>query len=402
MQEILVLGGGYAGLKTVRNLQKQSGDFHITLVDRNDYHYEATELHEVAAGSQPKEKILFPIVEVINTNKVTFLQDEVSEIDTAGQTVTLKKNGTLSYDYVVVALGFCSETFGIVGAKENALQMVDIDTAEAIHQHIIRTMQKYRETKDKSYLRLLICGAGFTGIELAGAFVDERKEYAEIAGVNPEEIEIICVEAATRILPMFNDELANYGVGLLEKLNVNLMLGSMIKEIKPGEVVYATGQDCSELKSILAETIIWTSGVSGSPIIGKSGFSQRRGRVTVTASLNVLGNENVYVIGDVSAFMDSNTNKPFPTTAQIATRMGAHVAINLAHQLKGQKTEDFSYQPQGTVASVGNSHAFGVVGKMPLKAYPASVMKKTIMNKSLIDMGGLKELLAKGRFDLYH
>lgn len=402
MQEILVLGGGYAGLKTVRNLQKQSGDFHITLVDRNDYHYEATELHEVAAGSQPKEKILFPIVEVINTNKVTFLQDEVGEIDTAGQTVTLKKNGTLSYDYVVVALGFCSETFGIVGAKENALQMVDIDTAEAIHQHIIRTMQKYRETKDKSYLRLLICGAGFTGIELAGAFVDERKEYAEIAGVNPEEIEIICVEAATRILPMFNDELANYGVGLLEKLNVNLMLGSMIKEIKPGEVVYATGQDCSELKSILAETIIWTSGVSGSPIIGKSGFSQRRGRVTVTASLNVLGNENVYVIGDVSAFMDSNTNKPFPTTAQIATRMGAHVAINLAHQLKGQKTEDFSYQPQGTVASVGNSHAFGVVGKMPLKAYPASVMKKTIMNKSLIDMGGLKELLAKGRFDLYH
>ncbi len=402
MQEILVLGGGYAGLKTVRNLQKQSGDFHITLVDRNDYHYEATELHEVAAGSQPKEKILFPIVEVINTNKVTFLQDEVSEIDTAGQTVTLKKNGTLNYDYVVVALGFCSETFGIVGAKENALQMVDIDTAEAIHQHIIRTMQKYRETKDKSYLRLLICGAGFTGIELAGAFVDERKKYAEIAGVNPEEIEIICVEAATRILPMFDDELANYGVGLLEKLNVKLMLGSMIKEIKPGEVVYATGQDGSELKSILAETIIWTSGVSGSPIIGKSGFSQRRGRVTVTAALNVLNNENVYVIGDVSAFMDSNTNKPFPTTAQIATRMGAHVAINLAHQLKGQKTEDFSYQPQGTVASVGNSHAFGVVGKMPLKAYPASVMKKTIMNKSLIDMGGLKELLAKGRFDLYH
>lgn len=57
MKEILVLGAGYAGLKAVRNLQKQSGDFHITLVDMNDYHYEATELHEVAAGSQPKEKL---------------------------------------------------------------------------------------------------------------------------------------------------------------------------------------------------------------------------------------------------------------------------------------------------------------------------------------------------------
>ena len=66
MQEILVLGAGYAGLKTVRSLQKQAGDFHITLVDRNDYHYEATELHEVASGSQPKEKITFSIKEVID------------------------------------------------------------------------------------------------------------------------------------------------------------------------------------------------------------------------------------------------------------------------------------------------------------------------------------------------
>lgn len=72
MQEVLVLGAGYAGLKTVRQLQKQSGDFHITLVDRNDYHYEATELHEVASGSQPKDKITFPIADVINKDKVTF------------------------------------------------------------------------------------------------------------------------------------------------------------------------------------------------------------------------------------------------------------------------------------------------------------------------------------------
>ncbi|MCC9804717.1 NAD(P)/FAD-dependent oxidoreductase, partial [Streptococcus agalactiae] len=79
-----------------------------------------------------------------------------------------------------------------------------------------------------------------------------------------------------------------------------------------------------------------------------------------------------------------------------------HVAKNLLHQIKGEATEDFSYSPQGTVASVGNTHGLGVVGKTKIKKYPASVMKKIIMNKSLVDMGGLKELLAKGRFDLYH
>lgn len=402
MKEILVLGAGYAGLKAVRNLQKQSGDFHITLVDMNDYHYEATELHEVAAGSQPKEKITFPIRDVINTNKVNFMQDEVLRVDAENKTVTVKNNGELHYDYVVVALGFVSETFGIKGAMENALQMTNISQAEHIHNHIVNTMKLYRETKDENLLKLLVCGAGFTGIELAGAMVDERPKYAALAGVKPEQIEIICVEAATRILPMFDDELAQYGVNLIKDLGINLMLGSMIKEIKPGEVVYGTSKEDEELKSITAGTIIWTTGVSGSPVMGESGFDQRRGRVMVNSDLRDPKYDNVYVIGDVSAFMDTESGRPFPTTAQIATRMGAHVAKNLLHQIKGEATEDFSYSPQGTVASVGNTHGLGVVGKTKIKKYPASVMKKIIMNKSLVDMGGLKELLAKGRFDLYH
>lgn len=96
--------------------------------------------------------------------------------------------------------------------------MVDINTAENIHRHIIKMMEKYRETKDKNYLRILVCGAGFTGIELAGALTDEKKRYAEIAGVTADQIEIICIEAATRILPMFDDELANHGLELIKNL----------------------------------------------------------------------------------------------------------------------------------------------------------------------------------------
>lgn len=118
MQEVLVLGAGYAGLKAVRQLQKQKDDFHITLIDRNSYHYEATELHEVAAGSHSKEKISYPILDVINPDKVTFLQDEVVQVNREAQTVTMKENGTLTYDYLIVSLGFTSETFGIPRHKK--------------------------------------------------------------------------------------------------------------------------------------------------------------------------------------------------------------------------------------------------------------------------------------------
>ncbi|MGT2715313.1 NAD(P)/FAD-dependent oxidoreductase [Streptococcus respiraculi] len=402
MKEILVLGAGYAGLKAVRRLQKETGDFHITLVDRNPYHYEATELHEVAAGSHSKEKISFPIQEVVNSNRVTFIQDQALSVDRKEQTVNLKTKGTLRYDYLVVALGFTSETFGIKGAMENALQMVDIDTAGAIHQHIIQQMATYRATKDERHLRLLICGAGFTGIELAGAFVDERKRYADLAGVSPEKIEIVCVEAATSILPMFDDDLRNYALNLIDSLGIRLMTGCMIKEITPGQVLYATEQTGEELQAIEASTIVWTTGVSGSPVMAESGFEQRRGRVVIKPDLRDPDYDNVYIVGDVSAFMDPKTNRPYPTTAQIATQMGKHVATNLLHQLKGEALEPFVYHSQGTVASVGNTHGLGLAFNKKVKGYPASVIKKAIMNKSLLDMGGLKELMAHGRFDLYH
>ena len=180
------------------------------------------------------------------------------------------------------------------------------------------------------------------------------------------------------------------------------MLGCMIKEIKDGQVLYVTNPEDTEYQSLTAGTIVWTTGVSGSPVMAESGFDQRRGRVVVGADLRDPAHQDMYIIGDVAAFMDTASNRPFPTTAQIATRMGAHVAKNLARQLKGQAPVDFKFKSLGTVASVGNTHGLGESLGVTLKAYPASAAKKMIMNKSLLDIGGLKELMAKGRFDLYH
>lgn len=403
MKEVTILGAGYAGLRALRALQEKTGSFHVTLVDQNDYHYESTCLHEVAAGTQTRDKVTFPIKDVVK-GSTTFIQDRVEKIDTEKQEITLVKNKPLHYDYLVVSLGFRSETFGIPGAQEDALQMVNIETAEKIHQHILAMMNKYKETQDKKYLKLVVCGAGFTGIELVGSLVEARPRFAKIAGVEPEAIEIYCVEAAPSILPMFNDDLTNYCLAYLAQWKVQLMTGKPIKAIKPDTVVYQDGKEATDLAELHAATIIWTTGVSGSEVITESGFAERRGRVMVNEDLTDPNHANVYLIGDVSAVMDKSSNRPYPTTAQIATKMGAHAGENILRQLAGQATQPFTYQSQGSVASIGNTHAFGVVGKgsKPMKGYPASVVKKMIENKSLLELGGFKEVMAKGRFDLYH
>jgi len=400
-QQVVILGAGYAGLKTLRELQKGNQEIEITLVDRNSYHYEATDLHEVATGTQPATKICYNISDVVDKKLTNFIQGTVEKIDSASQKVYLANGQTIAYDYLVVALGFESESFGIPGVQEYALQMVDVKTAENIHEHIQAQMRQYKETKNEAYLKIVVCGAGFTGIELLGALVENKTKFAQLAGVTADKIQLYCVEAVTRLLPMFSEKLADYGVQLLKDWQIHLLLGKPIKEIKPDTVIYQSNE-AGDLAELSAKTIIWTTGVSGSHVVGDSGFEARRGRVMVQPDLTDPHHNNVYIIGDCSAVMDQTTNRPYPTTAQIALKMGAHAAKNIQAQMKGEATKPFRFQSQGSVCSVGNTHALGVVGKAEIKGYPASLMKKMIMNKSLFETGGVKEMMAKGRFDLYH
>ena len=113
---ILVLGAGYGGLSTVVNLQKSLGadDADIILINKNDYHYESTWLHEAAAGTIKPDEARYDISSVIKSEKVKFVKAEVTAIDVNGKVVTTNV-GSHTYDYLVISLGFEGETFGIPG-----------------------------------------------------------------------------------------------------------------------------------------------------------------------------------------------------------------------------------------------------------------------------------------------
>ncbi|WP_295731102.1 NAD(P)/FAD-dependent oxidoreductase [uncultured Limosilactobacillus sp.] len=406
MKKIVVLGAGYAGLKTVVALQKKiKGVADITLVDQNDYHYEATDLHEVASGNLPASKITYPIKDVLDPAVTTFVQDRVIKLNAADKTVELANHAPLNYDYCVMALGFVSENFGIKGATANSLPMANVDEAKAIHEHLVTVMKHYRQSQDVNDLKIIICGAGFTGIELAGALDDAKKRLAGIAGVNADDIQITLIDASNRLLPMFDEKLANYGVNLLNKLHIQIIKGALINEIQPGKVLYKKQGEADDaaLHEESANTIIWTTGVSGSPVVGESGLPQRRGRVMDTEHLTAPDDDQLYMVGDVAAVMPPDGKRPYPTTAQISLSMANYVAKDLSARVKGgQRPRAYTYKSLGTVASVGNTRAFGVAMGGHYRGYPASFIKKMIMNKSLLETGGMKELMAKGRFDLYH
>lgn len=396
-KKVLVLGAGYAGLQTVVKLQKQLSeeDAQITLINKNDYHYEATWLHEASAGTISYEDLLYPVESVLKDN-VEFVRAKVTKIDRNAKKVETTR-GIFDFDILVVGLGFESETFGINGMKEYAFQIENVHTARKIARHIEDKFANYAasKTKDDNDLAILVGGAGFTGVEFLGELTDRIPELANKYGVDQSKVKITCVEAAPKMLPMFSDNLVNHAVSYLEGRGVEFKVGTpIVAANEKGFVVKVNDQE----QTLEANTVVWAAGVRGSQLMEKSFEGVKRGRIVTKQDLTIEGYDDIFVIGDCSAFIPEGEERPLPTTAQIAMQQGEHVAKNIQHILKGEPTENFNYVDRGTVASLGKYEGVGLVYGREVTGKKAAFLKRVIDTRAIFKIGGLGLAYKKGKF----
>jgi NADH:ubiquinone reductase (H+-translocating) len=399
---IVVLGAGYGGLMTTTRLQKMIGvnEADIVLVNKHDYHYETTWLHEASAGTMHHDRVRYDIRDVIDRSKVNFIHDSVVEIKTEEKLVVLE-NDEVSYDYLVVALGGEPETFGIKGLKEYAFSIVNVNAARQIREHIEYQFANYNNDEEKRDERLTIVvgGAGFTGIEFLGELTNRIPELCHEYDLDFHKVRLVCVEAAPMVLPGFDPELVSYAVSQLERKGVEFMLGTAIKECTPEGILVAKGEE--EVKEIKAGTVVWAAGVRGNSIIEKSGIEAMRGRVKVQPDLRAPGHDNIFIIGDSSLIINEEINRPYPPTAQIAMQQGEVCARNITALIRDkQELESFTPDIKGTVCSLGEDDAIGVVYGRKLFGTKASIMKKVIDNRALLMIGGPSLVLKKGKFNI--
>lgn len=396
-KKVLVLGAGYAGLATIKKLQKQIGiqEADITLINKNEYHYESTWLHQTAAGTIHWEEGTYPVSRVIDAQKVKFVPAEVTAIHKDEQRVETNQ-GEFEYDILVVALGFESETFGIDGMAEHAHSIVDPETAIAAREEIARNFARYRETGDDRDLAILVGGAGFTGIEYLGELIESIPELAKKHNIDYNKVKITCVEAAPTMLPMFPENLVKYAVDFLEERGVEFKIGTPITAAnEKGFVV----KENDEEKQLEANNVIWTAGVRGSSLMEESFEGVKRGRIITNPDLTIEGYGNIFVIGDVAAVMNSQEEgaRPYPTTAQIAMQLGEHTGENIILKLNGDKIKPFVYDDKGTVCSLGSDDGIGIVMGREIKGGKAAFMKRVIDSRAILKIGGPFLAYSKGK-----
>jgi NADH dehydrogenase len=374
-KQVVVLGGGFAGLHLVRRLERRlrRDEAAVTLVDRQNYHLFTPLLYQVSTGELPPHAVAYPLRDATAPAGFQFMQSEVTAIDLERRRVGTA-DGELQFDHLVIALGSVTNDYGIPGVRENALPVKWLSDAEALRRHVLDIFESAATETDiarrREQLTFIIVGAGPVGVELATSLRDLmdhtlRRIYPSIDFY--ADVTIHLVDGADRVIQGMDPRLSRLAMKRLEQQRVRVLLNTLVSEIRPGAV---HTKDGAQLRG---RTIVWSGGVKVNPLVAALDVPKSKdGRIVVDDHFRVNGRDDVLALGD-SAYFESH-GKGLPQLAQVAVLEAPAAARNLAALVRGQPTVPFVYHRKGDLIALGRTEAgaeFAKLGGFVLGGFPA-------------------------------
>ena len=368
---IVVLGGGFGGLNLAKSLRNTRAK--VTLIDRQNHHLFQPLLYQVATASLSSVEIAKPLRSILSDQEnICVHLGKVEAIDLKTRTVILSDR-SVTYDYLIIALGGVTSYFGHPEWAENAPGLKSLNDALRIRREILFAFEQAELTHDpeelKKLMTIVIVGGGPTGVELAGA-CKELGRYVmrhDFRKIDPTKVRVILIEAADRILMHLPRDLSTSAQRQLEDIGVEVRLNTMVKDIKENMVVVSAKEKPDVLETIRAASIVWSAGVGANPVTRTLGVDiDRAGRIKVNPDLSVPGHPEVFAIGDI-AFILKKDGTPVPGVSPAAIQMGQYVARTIECEmadpaLRPDQRDPFAYWDKGTMATIGHSRAVAMIG----------------------------------------
>lgn len=352
---VVIIGGGFAGLNLAKKLAYKR--FRVYVLDRNNYHTFQPLLYQVATGGLGSDAIAYPLRKIIGKlPNVAFRMANVTKIEPDKNKV-ITDVGDFNYDYLVIASGSNTNYFGNKTLEVQSLPLKSVPEALNIRSYILQEFEKALVNKDlsqkKRALNFVIVGGGPTGVELAGAMAEIRKnvipkDYREL---DAEHMTINLIEAGPRILAAMSEKSSKEAQEFLENLGVNILLNTAVTSYENDELSLSTGNKME------TDTVIWSAGVKGQIINGFNEESLFKSRYLVNDFNQITGLNNVFAIGDVACIKSAEYPNGHPMVAPVAIQQADYLSKNLSKIAANKSMIPFKYFDKGSMATIGRNKA---------------------------------------------
>lgn len=373
---VLIVGGGFGGLQAAKALKH--AEVQVTLVDRRNFHLFQPLLYQVATGELSPANIAAPLRSILEKQKnVQVLLAEVVDFDPDRRRLILS-DGELAYDTLILAAGAGHYYFGHDEWQTFAPGLKTIEDATEIRRRIFLAFEAAERESDREQIRrwltFVVVGGGPTGVELAGALAEISRHTLQhqFRTIDPSDAQIILIEGADRILPVYPAALSEKAEQQLTGLGVTVRTGTMVGEIHEDSI--SIRSDAGR-ENIETRTTLWGAGVKASPLglalakaVGVE--TDRMGRVPVLPDLTVPGHPEIFVVGDI-ANLRGKQGEPLPGVAPVAVQEGRYAAKVIRRRLRGKKVPPFAYWDYGTMATIGRSKAVAMIGPLRFSGFTA-------------------------------
>ena len=371
-EQIVILGGGFAGMATAERLERVFGANHkvtFTLVSDTNALLFTPMLAEVAGSSLEPTHISSPLRTGLRRTQV--VRGHVVGIDLEKRSVSLAMSGRLRgtstlpsvteellFDHLVLALGSVTNyPSAMQKVKEFALDFKTLPDAMRIRNRVIDMFERADRESDpgrrQELLTFVIAGGGFAGVELAGALNDfARGILADYLNLRAGVVSVILVHARDRILPELSERLGRYALERMTARGVTFKLNERLADACAGAVILESGEE------IRTQTLVWTAGTVPNPLLGLLPINcDKRGAVIVDNTLAVPGHQGLWALGDCAACSDGKTGRLSPPTAQFALREARALADNIHASFHGKKLKPFCFRSRGALCVIGHHTA---------------------------------------------
>ncbi|MDR4492381.1 MAG: NAD(P)/FAD-dependent oxidoreductase [Candidatus Nitrosocosmicus sp.] len=441
-KHIVILGGGFAGIGVLKNLQKEFhnyGNIEITLIDQDNFFLFTPMLPEVASGMIETRHIVTPVRSFCK--KAKFYEAKIQDIDLKNNKIDIshkigrqhdhdnsledcndnddpdQNSGgdshkhTIPYDHLVIALGNENNFFGNTDIELNSFTLKSITDAIKLRNHLIKILEQVnleQDNKDlrKSLLTFVVVGGGFSGVEAVGSINDFIRDSVKryYKNILMSEIRVILVSATDKILEQIDEDLGNFALSKLQAKGVDFIFNKKVKEVTQENATLDDGT------IIPTYSLIWTAGVSPSKLVANLECEHDKShRILTNEYLEVKDYEGVvYALGDCASTPNPNTGKPYPPTAQHAIKQSEIVSKNIVLSIKRREKENQSkkkrkinYKTRGMMAQIGKRNGVAILfGKIRLHGFLAWWLWRTYYLTNLPTANKKLKVVGDWTFDL--